>query len=96
VPPQWWGEYADGEKKLSIGNYREGPSGMYFVCSFQVGGIEQASRTVPARGRNASGYGLVFHISEDGSTVTVTADEDADGTEFGEAAKKLVGRYVRQ
>ena len=96
VPPQWWGEYVDGEKKLSIGNYREGPSGMYFVYSFRVGGIAQASRTVPARGRNASGYGLVFHISEDGSMVTVTADEDADGTEFGEAEKKLVGRYVRQ
>ena len=69
---------------------------MYFVYSFHVAGIEQASWTVPAWGRNASGYGLVFHISKDDSTVTVMTDEDADGTEFGEAAKKLVGRYVRQ
>ncbi|MDR1535955.1 MAG: hypothetical protein LBU64_12825, partial [Planctomycetota bacterium] len=94
--PLWWGEYADGEKELSIGNYREGPYGMYFVCSFSVNGIEQADLVAPARGRNASWIGLVFQLAEDDSAVTVSLAGDGEETAPDEAAKRLVGRYVRQ
>lgn len=92
----WWGEYVDGEKTLSIGDYREGPFGMYFVCSFSVDGVELAGLTVPARGRNASGDGFVFQLAGDDSAVTVTLDADWKESAPGEAAKKLAGRYVRQ
>ncbi|MDR1611899.1 MAG: hypothetical protein LBT97_03840 [Planctomycetota bacterium] len=95
APPSWWGEYTAGEKALYIGNYREGPYGMYFICSFSVGGIEQADLTVPARGRTASGYGLVFQLAGDDSEVTVSLDEDWGEMDLGEAAKMLVGNYVR-
>ena len=89
--PGWWGAYADGEKKLSIGNYREGPAGMYFIATFSIGGVEQPNLTAPARGRNASCGGLLFNISEDDSVVTVTVGKNAE-----EAERQLIGRYVRE
>lgn len=90
-PPSWWGEYADGEKVLSIGNYREGPMGMYFRYSFSQKEPVETDQVAAARGRVAYGEGIRFQITADNSTVLVSRDQDFDAKEC-----LPCGRYVRR
>jgi hypothetical protein len=92
----WYGEFTASERKLIVHNHRLGPYGMYLICTFAGDGIDEAGLTMPTQGRYASWGGLVFRLALDDSAVIVTIDEDANESAWEDAAKKLVGCYVRQ
>lgn len=97
APPHWWGEYRDGDKTLRIGNYREGPMGMYFACIFTTSRSDSGELTAAVSGREASGEGdLMFILSPDDSTVTVTVDAAEAGSEGNKTLTEWVGVYARQ
>lgn len=93
TPPPWWGEYRAGEAALHIGNYREGPAGMYFICTFSAPHEKDVEMTATVSEREASAEGLTLVLERDDVTVTVTADTTEGGNASG---AKWAGTYVRQ
>jgi hypothetical protein len=97
--PSWWGEYRNGDTVLRIGNYREGPIGMYFVFSFERGDEDIFDGVAAVRNRSAWYAPFVFSISADDEQVAVTFDPEATSEEDEKDATALVrleGTYVRK
>ena len=92
----WWGEYRDGDTVLHIHSYREGPIGMYLVFTFVNGEESVLKGLAPVRGRRAGYEGLVFTISEDDATITVTPNLEAAGENGAREHPSLVGQYSRE
>ena len=95
----WWGEYGGGETTLRIQNYREGPEGMYFIFTFARGTETVFEGIATVRGRTARYGSLVFSLSRNDASVTMTADPDeaeGDGEEAEADRSLLEGEYARE
>ncbi|MDR1518800.1 MAG: hypothetical protein LBU23_01465, partial [Planctomycetota bacterium] len=98
--PNWWGEYHNRDITLAIGNYREGPAGMYFIFSFSRDGETLGEGTAAADGRSAACEWLRFTLSESDESVEVTLEGSAatktPGTEENAWQGECVGYYTRR
>lgn len=87
----WWGEYRRGDAVLRITNYREGPSGMYFVFDFSAGGTVVFDGVAPVRGRTAVYGSFVFSLAENNDSVSVEVSPEA--VVDGGGRNELAGLY---
>lgn len=93
--PSWWGEYRDGDTTLDIGNYREGPFGMYFAFAFTVDGRVVAEGITPVEDRAAAFGGVVFFLEPGDDVVTVTPNPETPIPDDETDLTKYAGSYRR-
>ena len=99
LPPHWWGEYcAEGTQKcLSIGDYKESPTGGWFFSFMCTEGDDEiGSASALTEGLHADFSALFFILAPDGEAVEVGVDPVKEENEESPWIKECKGKYVRR